>query len=413
MTTSSAKASKGDDLPNAESTDFQRDRAGESRDPAGYTFAGMSTRPTILDPFARALDPAGRPDRLLRAGLWGMTGVVVALAIRDLLAGYPIGVDAEIPLRAADRWLAGGEPYLASSFQAPAGPDLPFLYPPFLLPFLGPLALLPRVAAIVGWMLVGVAAAAWTCRRLGIPWHWVPLILLWPPFFEGLIGGNIQVLLFAAFVALMLDAPLADRPFHPVERDLAASSRPAWVDGLLAVVNGAIKPSQAQPWLVVARRRPVAALLGAGIAIALIVATLPITGWSIWFDWLAQLSRAADPSWAFRGAGLAASLPPIVGLSLAAATMVAAMALPQRFAAAWLGILMIVGNPSLRMFGLLTLLPGMLTIRREIGLVAALCIASYSFQGIWLGVLVVALALAGGTNYPVWLEQRPAGAGES
>lgn len=373
----------------------------------------MSTRPAILDSLARALDPAERPDRLLRAGLWGMTGIVVAMAVRDLLAGYPIGVDAEIPLRAADRWLAGGEPYLTSSFQAPAGPDLPFLYPPFLLPLLGPLTLLPRVAAIVGWMLVGVAAAAWTCRRLGIPWHWIPLILLWPPFFEGLIGGNIQVLLFAAFVALMLDAPLADRPFHPVERDLAASSRPAWIDGLLAVVNGAIKPSQAQPWLLVARRRPVAAMLGGAIAIALVVATLPITGLSIWFDWISQLGRAADPTWAFRGAGLAASLPSFVGLSLAAATMVAAVALPRRFAAAWLGILMIVGNPSLRMFGLLTLLPGMLTIRREICLIAALSIASYSFQGLWLGVLLVALALAGGTKHPVWLEPPPATSGQS
>jgi hypothetical protein len=368
----------------------------------------MSTATAILDSLARALDPAGRPDRLLRAVLWAMTGVMVATAVRDLLAHYPIGVDAEIPLRAADRWLAGGQPYLASSFQAPVGPDLPFLYPPFLLPFLGPLALLPRAAAIVGWMLVGVIVGAWTCRRLGIPWQWVPLVLLWPPFFEGLIGGNIQVFLFAAFVGLMLDAPLIDRPFHPVERDLAAGSRPAWVDGFLAVINGAIKPSQAQPWLLVARRRPVAALLGAGIVIALIVATLPITGLSIWFDWLSQLSRAADPGWALRGAGLAADLPSFVGLSLAAATMAAAAVLPRRFAAAWLGILMIVGNPSLRMFGLLTLLPGMLTIRREIGLIAALSIASYSFQGLWLGVLVVALALARGMNHPAWLELRPA-----
>ena len=138
--------------------------------------------------------------------------------------------------------------------------------------------------------------------------------------------------------------------------------------------------------------------------IALVIATLPITGLSIWFDWVAQLNRATDPDWAFRGAGLAAGLPPFVGLSLAAATMAAAVALPRRFAAPWLGILMIVGNPSLRMFGLLTLLPGMLTVRREIGLVAALGIASYTLTGLWLGVALVSAALAAATRWPGWLE---------
>ncbi len=357
---------------------------------------------------ALAFDPAGRPNRLLRAGLLGMTGIAVAVAVRDLLTVYPIAADAEIALRAADRWLAGGQPYLASSFQAPAGPNLPFLYPPFVLPFLGPLSLVPRTAAVAAWILIGVVVAIWTCRRLGIPWPWVPLVLLWPPFFEGLIGGNIQVFLFAAFLGLMLDPPRADRPFHPVERDLSASSRPAWADGFLAVVNGAIKPSQAQPWFVAARRRPMAALLGAGMVIAVVVATLPITGVSIWFDWLAQLNRAADPGWAFRGAGLASSLPPIIGLSLAGATMVGAVALPRRFAASWLGILMIVGNPSLRMFGLLTLLPGMLTVRREVGLVAALGIASYTLTGLWIGVALVSAALAAAMRSPGWLEAGPA-----
>ena len=52
---------------------------------------------------------------------------------------------------------------------------------------------------------------------------------------------------------------------------------------------------------------------------------------------------------------------------------------------------MIVGNPSLRMFGLLMLLPGMLVVRREIALLAALCVASYTLPGLWLGVLLVAV----------------------
>jgi hypothetical protein len=353
---------------------------------------------------ARTLDPAGRSDRLLRAGLWILTGVVVGKAVIDLLAGYPIGVDIEIPLRATDRWLAGGQPYLAASFQAPVGPDLPFLYPPFVLPVLAPLTWLPRALAVGGWIGAGFGLAAWTCRRLAIPWPWVPFVLLWPPFFEALIGGNVQILLFAAFVALVYDRSPIERLFHPTERDLGQSRRPVWADGLLAIANGVIKPTQAQPWLATVRRRPAAALAGALIAVAVALATLPLTGPSLWSDWLSQLGRAADPDWAYRGAGLAAGLPAGVGLGLSAVTMGLALVLPRRFGGPWLGILMIVGNPSLRMFGLLMLLPAMFAVRREVALVGALFVASYTLPGLWLGVLVVALALARGMTHPAWLE---------
>ncbi len=359
-------------------------------------------------PIAGALDPSGVPDRLLRSGLWILTGVVVALSVRDLLASYPIGVDVEIPLRAARRWLEGGQPYLVASFQAPVGPDLPFLYPPFVLPVIAPLASLPSWLVIAGWLAVGVAAATWSCRRLAIPWGWIPLILLWPPFLEGLLGGNVQVLLFAAFVGLLFRAPAADAAFRPVERVPGEDARPAWVDGLLAVANGAVKPSQGHPWIFVLRRRPTAALLGLAILGIVAVASLALTGPSLWLDWLAQLGRASDPAWIFGGAGLTRGLPAGAGVALAAGTMVAAFFLPRHRAAAWLGILMIVGSPSLRMFGLLTLLPAMLTVRREMALVAAICIASYTLLGLWLGVALVSGTLAVGSRWPAWLELRPA-----
>jgi Glycosyltransferase family 87 len=354
-----------------------------------------------------ALRFGSRPDRILRAGLWLLTGVVVAAAIRDLLAGYPVAVDIQIPLRAASRWLAGGQPYLASSFQAPVGPDLPFLYPPFLLPVIAVLTFLPETVVVAGWLAILLAAATWTCRRLAVPWVWIPAILLWPPFFEALLGGNVQILLFAALVGLMFGRADARTPFQPMERRLDGDDRPAWLDGLLAVVNPAIKPSQAQPWVLLLRRRPRAALSGALIVAGVVVVTLPLTGTQAWFDWLAQLGRASDPGWIYGGSGLAHGLPVAVGLGLTAATTLAAYFLPARFAAAWLGILMIVGNPSLRMFGLLMLLPGMLLVRREIALVAALCIASYTLQGLWLGVLLVTVALARGTRRAAWLEPVP------
>ena len=344
------------------------------------------------------------PDRLLRWGLWILTLVVVILSVRDLLTLYPIGVDVEIPLRAARRWLDGGQPYLAASFQAPVGPDLPFLYPPFVLPVIAPLARLPGGLVIAAWLAVGLAAAAWTCRRLSIPWRWVPFVLLWPPFFEGLLGGNVQIVLFAAFVGLLFKAPAAGPAFHPVERAADEDVRPAWVDGLLAVVNGAIKPSQAHPWILVLRRRPSAALLGLAIVGVVMVLSLALTGPGLWLDWLAQLVRASDPAWPYGGTGLTRGLPAGAGLLLAAATMLVAFFLPHRGAAAWLGILMIVGSPSLHTFGLLTLLPAMLAVRREVALVAALGIATYTQPGLWLGVALVSGALAAGVRWPAWLE---------
>jgi len=77
-----------------------------------------------------------RPERLLRFGLWVVAAGAVAYAWASNLSSYPIGVDLEIPLRAAGRWAAGGQPYLASAFTNHGGATQPFLYPPYVLPFL-------------------------------------------------------------------------------------------------------------------------------------------------------------------------------------------------------------------------------------------------------------------------------------
>ena len=132
-------------------------------------------------------------------------------------------VDIEIPLRAADRWIQGSQPYLASSFAAPVGYDLPFLYPPVVLPFLVPFTVLPRAIVLAAWAAFVLAAAGFTLRRLGGAWLLVPLILAWPPFAEGILGGNVQVLLVAAFVAVFVPGPA---PRIGRGRDLQAGSWP-------------------------------------------------------------------------------------------------------------------------------------------------------------------------------------------
>jgi hypothetical protein len=353
------------------------------------------------------LAPGRGPIRVLRGALLVMVGLLVAVAVRNMIAMHPVGVDLEIPLRAARRWLDGGQPYLPESFQAGLGYDLPFLYPPFVLPLVAPLLALPRPLVTGIWLgLIGVMAV-WACRRLAIPWRWVPLVLLWPPFFEALLGGNVQLVLFAAFAGLMFARPGRIGAWHPVDRDPGDGDRPTLADGLLGVVNGALKVSQVHPWVLLLRRRPRAALLGAAVVVAIIVATLPLTGIELWFDWLAQLDRAHDPGWPWIGSSFTQYLPRPLGLGVTVATIGLAFAVPRRHAGAWLGILMVVGGPSLRIFGLLFLLPSMLLVRRECALIAAFLVTTYMFSGIWLAVIIVAGTLALGLRYPALLEPVP------
>ena len=95
--------------------------------------------------------------------LLAILALVTADDIRRLLTGYPIGVDLEIPLRAAERWLAGADPYPASAFSAGSGPDLPFLDPPFVLPLIAPLTFLPRTIVFIAWWILIVGAGYALC----------------------------------------------------------------------------------------------------------------------------------------------------------------------------------------------------------------------------------------------------------
>jgi hypothetical protein len=352
--------------------------------------------------FARAFAVGGGPNRLLRAFLWVGAAGISLVGVRDLLAGYPPFVDIEIPLRAAERWLAGGEPYLAAAFLAPPGYELPFLYPPFVLPFLAPFTLLPRELVWVAWAAVCAAAALLTVRRLGAPFPVAPLLLLWPPFAEAILGGNVQVVLVAGFALLFFGSP--DRPWRPAPRDPAIADRPAVVDGVLGAAIPALKLSQPHAWVALLRRRPRAAFAGLAVVAGIALATLPLVGPDLWVAWAEQLRRAADPAWSLAGASLTAGLPALAGLGLAAVTALLCLVVPLARLGAWTGILTVVGAPSLRIFGVLFALPAMLTIRREIALSAAALIASYTLQGLWLGLFLVLGTLLIAERYPALRE---------
>jgi hypothetical protein len=334
-----------------------------------------------------------------------LTVVVIGLTLRDLFTYYPYGVDLEIPLRAASRWLAGGQPYLPEAFNVAAGPDLPFLYPPATLPFIAPLLSVPRVLLFPAWTLVCICAAVYACRRLALPWWLVPIALAWPPFAEAILGGNIQVLLFAAFTAVFWQGGGA--PFRPRPRDPRDSERPAGVDGLLAAVIGAVKISQAHTWLFMLRRRPPAALIGAIVVLAIVLITLPLVGLDLWADWIGQAGRSGDPSWVPVGMPLSTFIGRVPALVVTALTLVAVFRLPVGRAGAWTGLLSIVGAPSIHMFGLLFLIPAMLEIRRDIAVVAALAIATYTDLGLIVGTLLAGSVFALSGRIPMLAAREP------
>jgi hypothetical protein len=342
------------------------------------------------------------PRRLLLGGLVTVLAVLELKALLDTVLIAPrFAVDLEIPLRAAERWLAGQPPYLAEAFTSPPGATQPFLYPPYTLPVFAVLTNVPRT--VIGGLAVGLmlVAAVAACRRLSIPWLWIPLVLAWPPFAEAIFGANIQMALFAALVFLFYRA--CDAPWQPVSRDIAHPVESGVLVGGLATAIGAIKVSQPHPWLFVLRHRPRAAIGGALVVALLAGGSLLITGSDLWFAWLDQLRLAGDPTWDLGGFALPRFLPPGIGLLLAGACLVAVWFVPRREPAPWIGLLSVVGSLSLHIFGLLFLVPTMLVIRREAALLAAICIATYSYEGAWTGIVICAVAFVAGHR---WLELR-------
>jgi hypothetical protein len=344
-----------------------------------------------------------RANRLILAGLVALTVIITGIGLLKLAIVYPPLVDLEIPLRAAERWLNGGSPYLASSFAQPAGYSLPFLYAPPTLPFFAALSMLPRPVAYALWIVACLTAAAFGARRLGVPWLAMPIVFVWPPFAEAILGGNVQVLLFAAFVAAFF-GPAAGI-WQPRERDVATAARPGRI-GMLAAFIPTMKISLPHAWVAVARRRPVAAAIGAATVLGAVIVTLPLVGIPIWGDWIAQLGRAMDPTWSNGGYRMAPGLPSFVPLAVWVAAVLACLIAPAGRLGTWVGILSVIGAATLHAFSLLFVVPALLAVRRELGLLAAFLIASGCLLAseaawlLWAGALLAALGIALESRWP-------------
>src|SRR3954454_5752448 len=103
------------------------------------------------------------PRRLLVGSLLVLLGVLIVEAhVYTIWVPGREGVDLRIPLLATERWIAGGEPYQASAFTAGPGATQPFLYPPFVLPFLALLVDPPRTVVLWTWIAILFVAAVVT-----------------------------------------------------------------------------------------------------------------------------------------------------------------------------------------------------------------------------------------------------------
>jgi len=102
-----------------------------------------------------------------------------------------LAIDARHYQRAADAWLAGGNPWAVTE------QGVPFAAGPHTLLFYVPTSLAPLEVAVIAWMALGIAASIWLVRRLGLPAWW----LLFPPLAHSIWNGNPQTVALALLVA--------------------------------------------------------------------------------------------------------------------------------------------------------------------------------------------------------------------
>ena len=161
-----------------------------------------------------------------------------------------------------------------------------------------------------------------------------------------------------------------------------------------------MKYTQVLPLVWLLRPRFRAVIFGGIAMAAIIVAMLPFTGFGLYRDWLDQLSRAADPSWAAAGGPLAFVIGRPLALVATVAAVLALLFVRGRDAGAWVGIALLVAAPSIHGYGMLFLLPALLTIRRDLAISMAVLVARYNIYGWWVSIAVAAIALAASNRYP-------------
>ncbi len=102
-----------------------------------------------------------------------------------------LGIDADHYQRAANTWLAGGDPWSVT-----AGGGIHYASAPHTLLFYVPTSFLALQVAVAIWVVIGLVASIWMVRRLEAPLWW----LAFPPLLQAIWNGNPQTVALALLV---------------------------------------------------------------------------------------------------------------------------------------------------------------------------------------------------------------------
>jgi hypothetical protein len=296
--------------------------------------------------------------------------LVLALAIMvnaDLqTVAHALLKDFGIYLRAGHDFIDGHPVYVMGSVaDYLRDPTLyPFVYPPAAIPFFAGFAVLPAVVAKALWigLCLGVSVAA--IRIIGVRWRWLPVVLLWTPFVQGIYVGNVAVLGFAFFaMAPAVGALFAIPPVFKLQLG---------IPGL---------------WLIRERRwRDLAAAIALGLA--LILVTLPFVGlnsWHVWFTQLSDFSNQVQQNRGMMGIALTFWLGSLLAGAIGVAVVVAALTRRSGDGLSALGVASIAVSPTLYALGATMALPALLRLRAPLLWFAlGLTSAPGSTQGFWV-----------------------------
>jgi hypothetical protein len=296
------------------------------------------------------LSPGDSSRHLVLGSVILVVGSVILLGgiLRD---AYLLNLDGRLFVdwvtyaNAVQRWLAGAPIYaqqqLSGSYYLPQVVGVGFAYPPATVPLFLPFAAAPVGVALwillnVGVFVTGIVAVL--RRELGgASFAATGLVLavlaICPPFTVGVAAGNVNVALAGVFAWAW------------------AAGRGASYLPMAAVISAAVKltPASLLGW---GDRRPRRYAAQGGVALVVVLATVPLTGAAAWHDYVVALFNStpichlqgALPSVPCVAAALlgsdalarAATIGAFVALTLAAWWTPSPLAAYLMIAAAWM-----------------------------------------------------------------------------
>lgn len=153
----------------------------------------------------------------------GLPAWFIAIDLLWIVKPEVLAIDARHYQRAANAWLAGGDPFAVTEGTTP------YFSGPHTLLFYAPTSLISVPLATWVWMALGLAAAAWLIRRLELPIWWV----LFPPLTHAIWNGNPQTI---ALALLVFGGPLAAAAAVGVKLYAGLALAFRWRDAIVAGV---------------------------------------------------------------------------------------------------------------------------------------------------------------------------------